>query len=51
MFVFLRWISGIPYVEAQGLRTRGDDYRDYQRTTSLLILWFPKPSVSVRSVS
>lgn len=42
MFVFLRWISGIPYTEAQALRTRGDDYRDYQRTTSMLFPWFPK---------
>ena len=32
MYVFLRWISGIPFTEAQALRSRGDDYRDYQRT-------------------
>ena len=42
MFVFLRWISGIPYTEAQALRTRGDDYRQYQRTTHMLFPWFPK---------
>jgi steroid 5-alpha reductase family enzyme len=42
MYVFLRWISGIPYTEAQALRSRGDDYRQYQRDTSLLIPWFPK---------
>jgi steroid 5-alpha reductase family enzyme len=42
MFVFLRWISGIPYTEAQALRTRGEDYRDYQRRTSMLFPWFPK---------
>ncbi len=44
MFVFLRWISGIPYTEAQALRTRGDDYRDYQRTTPMLFPWFPRKS-------
>jgi steroid 5-alpha reductase family enzyme len=44
MLVFLRWVSGIPYTEAQALRTRGDDYRDYQRTTSMLIPWFRKTS-------
>ena len=44
MFVFLRWISGIPFTEQQALRTRGDDYRDYQRTTPMLFPWFPKPS-------
>ncbi len=42
MFVFLRWVSGIPYTEAQALRTRGDDYRQYQRTTSMLFPWFPR---------
>ena len=42
MYVFLRWISGVPYTEAQALRTRGEDYRDYQRTTPMLIPWFPK---------
>ncbi|SAI69452.1 Predicted membrane protein [Bordetella ansorpii] len=44
MYVFLRWISGIPYTEKQALRSRGDDYRDYQRTTSMFFPWFPKPS-------
>jgi steroid 5-alpha reductase family enzyme len=42
MYVFLRWISGIPYVEAQALHSRGDDYRAYQRSTSMLIPWFSK---------
>lgn len=42
MYVFLRWISGIPYTETQALRSRGDDYRAYQRSTSMLIPWFPK---------
>ncbi|MGC1547953.1 MAG: DUF1295 domain-containing protein [Rhodanobacter sp.] len=44
MFVFLRWISGIPYTEAQALRTRGDDYLAYQQSTSMLFPWFPKHS-------
>ena len=42
MVVFLRWVSGIPYTEKQALRSRGDDYREYQRSTSMLIPWFPK---------
>ncbi|MGH8159974.1 MAG: DUF1295 domain-containing protein [Rhodanobacter sp.] len=42
MYVFLRWISGIPYTETQALRSRGDDYRAYQRSTSMLFPWFPK---------
>lgn len=44
MYVFLRWISGVPYTEAQALRSRGDEYRDYQRSTPMLIPWFPKRS-------
>ncbi|MGH8327505.1 MAG: DUF1295 domain-containing protein [Steroidobacteraceae bacterium] len=44
MLVFLRWVSGIPFTEAQALRTRGDDYREYQQRTSMLIPWFPKPA-------
>ena len=44
MYVFLRWISGVPHTEAQALRSRGDDYRDYQRSTPMLIPWFPKRS-------
>jgi steroid 5-alpha reductase family enzyme len=42
MLVSLCWLTGIPYVEAQALRSRGDNYRDYQRTTSALIPWFPR---------
>ena len=43
MYLFLRYVSGIPYTEAQALRSRGDDYRRYQQTTPMLFPWFPKP--------
>lgn len=46
MFVFLRWISGIPYTEAQALRTRGDDYRQYQESTPMFLPWFPISSTN-----
>ena len=49
MYAFLRWISGIPFTEAQALRTRGDDYLDYQRTTSMLIPWPPRPHAQDRT--
>lgn len=42
MFLFLRFVSGIPWTEAQALRTRGEDYREYQRTTPMLFPWFPR---------
>lgn len=35
-------VTGIPPTEAQALASRGNDYRDYQRTTSKFIPWFPK---------
>jgi steroid 5-alpha reductase family enzyme len=39
---FLLRVTGIPATEAQALRTRGDDYREYQRTTSAFVPWFPR---------
>ena len=49
MYMFLRWISGIPWTEAQALRTRGDDYRAYQRDTPMLFPWFPNHFRKTRS--
>ncbi|WP_233237012.1 DUF1295 domain-containing protein [Bordetella sp. LUAb4] len=46
MFVFLRWVSGIPFTEQQALRSRGDEYRAYQRVTPAFFPWFPKSSRS-----
>jgi len=42
MLFFLFKVTGIPATEAQALASRGDDYRDYQRTTSAFVPWFPK---------
>jgi steroid 5-alpha reductase family enzyme len=42
MGVSLRWLTGIPYTEAQALRTRGDDYRRYQQETPAFLPWFPR---------
>src|SRR5579863_2057861 len=39
---FLLGVTGIPATEAQALRSRGDEYREYQRTTSSFLPWFPK---------
>jgi len=44
MLLFLYRFTGIPYTEAQALRSRGDDYRAYQREVSALIPWPPKSS-------
>lgn len=45
MYVFLRWVSGVPFTEAQALRTRGEEYRRYQKQTSVFFPWFPKRTV------
>jgi len=42
MFVFLYFFTGIPYTERQALRSRGDDYFQYQQTTSVFFPWWPK---------
>lgn len=42
MLYILLKVTGIPLTEAQAVRTRGEDYRDYQRTTSMFIPWFKK---------
>ena len=44
MLVFLYKVTGIPYTEMQALRSRGEDYREYQETTSAFIPWFPRES-------
>jgi steroid 5-alpha reductase family enzyme len=38
----LLWITGIPFTEAQSLRSRGEDYRRYQREVSAFVPWFPR---------
>ncbi len=42
MLIFLFRFTGIPYTELQALKSRGDDYREYQKTTSVFFPWFPK---------
>ena len=42
MFCFLNWFTGIPFTEQQALRSRGEDYRLYQSTTSKFIPWWPR---------
>lgn len=42
MYAFVRYLSGVPFTEAQALRTRGEDYRRYQQRTPMLFPWFPR---------
>jgi steroid 5-alpha reductase family enzyme len=42
MLYFLLRVTGIPLTEEYALKSKGEAYRAYQRTTSALIPWFPK---------
>lgn len=42
MWILLWKVTGIPYTELQALRSRGEAYRVYQKTTSAFFPWFPK---------
>lgn len=37
MYYFLMHVSGVPLAEEQSLRTKGEDYRRYQKTTSVFM--------------
>lgn len=43
VYVFITRITGVPYTEDQSIRSRGDAYREYQKTTSM---FFPMPPKS-----
>ncbi len=42
MLYFLTQVTGVKMTEAHALKTRGEEYRDYQRTTSAFFPWFKK---------
>lgn len=42
MLLLILKVTGIPPTEANALRSRGDDYRRYQESTSAFVPWFPR---------
>lgn len=44
MLLLLLFVTGVPPAEARAEETRGEDYRRYQRTTSVFVPWWPKDS-------
>ncbi|MGA0176144.1 MAG: DUF1295 domain-containing protein [Chthoniobacterales bacterium] len=42
MYFFLTRITGIKATEEHAVRSRGEDYRQYQRTTNAFFPWFPR---------
>jgi len=49
MLYFLFRVTGIPATEAQALRSKGEAYREYQRTTSVFMPWFRRAAPVTRS--
>lgn len=45
MLYFFLKVTGIPPTEEQALRSKGERYRQYQRTTSAFVPWFKKKGV------
>jgi steroid 5-alpha reductase family enzyme len=50
LFLVLK-VTGIPPTEEQSLRSRGDDYRDYQRTTNAFFPGPPKRAAQQPTIS
>lgn len=46
MYVFLRYISGVPPAEKSSLESRGGAYRRYQQTTNTFFPWKPQTAES-----
>jgi steroid 5-alpha reductase family enzyme len=44
MYIFLRFLTGIPHAERQSVRSRGEAYLAYQKTTSAFFPWKPRKS-------
>jgi steroid 5-alpha reductase family enzyme len=42
MYIFLRYLTGIPHAERSSLKSRGEAYRRYQQTTSVFFPWIPR---------
>lgn len=41
MYIFLRYITGVPFAERSSVSSRGEAYRNYQKTTNTFFPWKP----------
>lgn len=46
MYLFLRFLTGVPHAERSSLKSRGDAYRRYQATTNAFFPWIPRKQSS-----
>ena len=42
IFIFLRFLTGVPYAEMSSLKSRGDAYRQYQSSTNAFFPWIKR---------
>jgi steroid 5-alpha reductase family enzyme len=42
IYVFLRFLTGVPYAEMSSLKSRGEAYRQYQSSTNAFFPWRPR---------
>lgn len=42
MYIFLRFLTGVPHAERSSLKSRGEAYRQYQKTTNAFFPWIPR---------
>lgn len=42
MWLFLNRVTGIPHTEKQAVKSRGEKYKQYQKTTNAFFPWFPR---------
>ena len=42
MYIFLTKVTGIPLAEKQSIKSKGDAYREYQKTTNAFFPWLPR---------
>lgn len=47
MFFFITRVTGIPLTEEQAIKSRGDKYREYQKTTNAFFPWFPEQAPEI----
>ena len=46
MLYLILFVTGVKPAEEQALKSRGDDYRRYQRETSVFVPWLPSSSTA-----
>jgi len=51
MFLLMRFVTGVPPTEAQSVKSRGDDYRAYQRTVNAFFPGPPRTDAATRAAA